>query len=385
VTINNPDNSGDDRQAAIMAALAGVQDPEIRRPITDLDMVERVTVDGGAVTVRVLLTVAGCPMKEKLTTDVTAAVSALGWVEQVRVDLGVMSDAQRQQLHTNLRGDNPVNEIPFAQPGSPTRVYAVASGKGGVGKSSVTVNLAVALAQRGLQVGVLDADIYGFSVPRMLGVTGKPTQVEKMIMPPQAHDVRVISIGMFTPGNTAVVWRGPMLHRALQQFLADVYWGELDVLLMDLPPGTGDIAISVAQLVPTAEILVVTTPQLAAQEVAERAGSIALQTHQRIAGVVENMSYLPCPHCGEAVDVFGSGGGEAVASSLSRLLGAEVPLLGQIPIDKRLREGGDNGVPLVLSDPDSVAGKELLGITEKISGKPRGLAGLSLGLSPAKK
>jgi ATP-binding protein involved in chromosome partitioning len=382
VTIDNPDNSGDDRQAAIMAALASVQDPEIRRPITDLDMVERVTVDGGAVTVRVLLTVAGCPMKEKLTTDVTAAVSALDWVEQVRVDLGVMSDAQRQQLHTNLRGDNPVNEIPFAQPGSPTRVYAVASGKGGVGKSSVTVNLAVALAQRGLQVGVLDADIYGFSVPRMLGVTGKPTQVEKMIMPPQAHDVRVISIGMFTPGNTAVVWRGPMLHRALQQFLADVYWGELDVLLMDLPPGTGDIAISLAQLVPSAELLVVTTPQLAAREVAERAGSIALQTHQQIIGVVENMSWLDLPD-GSRLDLFGAGGGQAVADSLSESTGTKVGLLGQIPIEVAIREGGDDGTPIVLSQPDSPAARAFGAIADTLAGRQRSLVGRSLGLSAA--
>jgi Mrp family chromosome partitioning ATPase len=238
---------------AVNAALAGVQDPEIRKPITELGMVESVAVDSsGAASVKVLLTVSGCPMREKLTTDVTAAVSAVPGVVSVKLELGVMSDAQRTELRTKLRGDNPVNEIPFAQPGSRTRVYAVASGKGGVGKSSVTVNLAVALAQRGLNVGVLDADIYGFSVPRMLGVTGKPTQVEKMIMPPQAHDVKVISIGMFTPGNTAVVWRGPMLHRALQQFLADVFWGDLDVLLMDLPPGTGDIAISLAPVRRTA-------------------------------------------------------------------------------------------------------------------------------------
>ena len=260
-------------------------DPEIRKPITDLGMVE--SVDAGAdgrVAVSILLTVAGCPMKEKLTRDVTAAVATVDGVSGVDVHLGVMNDAQRAELRTTLRGDAPANEIPFAQPGSRTRVYAVASGKGGVGKSSVTVNLAASLAARGLSVGVLDADIYGFSVPRMLGVTGKPTQVDQMIMPPIAHDVKVISIGMFTPGNTAVVWRGPMLHRALQQFLADVFWGDLDVLLMDLPPGTGDIAISVAQLVPSAELLVVTTPQLAAREVAERAGSIALQTHQQIVG-----------------------------------------------------------------------------------------------------
>ncbi len=207
----------------------------------------------------------------------------------------------------------------------------------------MTVNLAAAMARRGLSVGVLDADIYGHSIPRMLGTSERPTQVEQMIMPPSAHGVRVISIGMFTPGNTPVVWRGPMLHRALQQFLADVFWGDLDVLLMDLPPGTGDIAISVAQLVPSAEILIVTTPQQAAAEVAERAGTIALQTHQQVAGVVENMSWLPCPHCGEHIDVFGSGGGEAVAAGLSRALGASVPLLGQVPIDVRLREGGDSG------------------------------------------
>ena len=239
----------------------------------------------------------------------------------VRVDLGVMSPEQRAELQTQLRGGAPATEIPFAQPGSRTRVYAVASGKGGVGKSSVTVNLAVSLAARGLSVGVLDADIYGFSVPRMLGVTGKPTQVDKMIMPPSAHGVKVISIGMFTPGNAAVVWRGPMLHRALQQFLGDVFWGDLDVLLVDLPPGTGDIAISIAQLVPTAELLIVTTPQLAAREVAERAGSIALQTHQQIVGVVENMSWLDLPD-GTRMDVFGSGGGQAVADSLSKSIGA---------------------------------------------------------------
>jgi ATP-binding protein involved in chromosome partitioning len=305
-----PDRSNLPDEAAVRAALATVDDPEIRKPITELNMVESVALGAdGRVAVRVLLTVAGCPMKTELTNRVTAAVSQLDGVTGVDVDLGVMSDAQRSELQQHLRGDAPANEIPFAQPGSRTRVYAVASGKGGVGKSSVTVNLAVALARRGLSVGVLDADIYGFSVPRMLGVTGKPTQVEQMIMPPVAHDVKVISIGMFTPGNTAVVWRGPMLHRALQQFLADVFWGELDVLLMDLPPGTGDIAISVAQLVPSAELLVVTTPQLAAREVAERAGSIALQTHQQIVGVVENMSWLSMPD-GSRMELFGAGGGQ---------------------------------------------------------------------------
>ena len=251
-----------------------------------------------------------------------------------------------------------------------------------MGKSSVTVNLAVALAASGHKVGVVDADIYGHSVPRMLGVTGRPTPVENMIMPPSAHDVKVISIGMFTKGNTPVVWRGPMLHRALQQFLADVYWGDLDVLLLDLPPGTGDIAISVGQMLPSAELLVVTTPQLAASEVAERAGAIATQTHQRIAGVIENMSYLVCAHCGEQTEVFGSGGGASVAAALGRLTGTRVPLLGQVPIDVRLREGGDAGMPLVLGEPDSPAGLALRKIADEIGTRRRGLAGRQLGLTP---
>jgi ATP-binding protein involved in chromosome partitioning len=304
-------------------------------------------------------------------------------VRQVRVELDVMSDEQRRDLQAKLRGGRPEREIPFAQPGSLTRVFAVASGKGGVGKSSVTVNLAAAMAAKGLKVGIVDADIYGHSVPRMLGVTDRPTQVQDMIMAPQAHGVRVISIGMFTPGNDPVVWRGPMLHRALQQFLADVYWGDLDALLLDLPPGTGDVAISVAQLVPNAELLVVTTPQQAAAEVAERAGTIALHTRQRIAGVVENMSWLPCPHCGEKVDVFGSGGGETVADALTRATGARVPLLGQVPIDMRLREGGDRGEPLVLADPAAPAAQVLLGIADRLTTRARGLVGMSLSVSPA--
>jgi ATP-binding protein involved in chromosome partitioning len=370
-------------ESDVRTALASVNDPEIRKPITDLGMVESVSVaDGGAVGVSVLLTVPGCPMKEQLTRDVTNAVRAVPGVTAVDVRLGVMTDVQRTELRTTLRGDAPANEIPFAQPGSRTRVYAVASGKGGVGKSSVTVNLAAALAQKGLSVGVVDADIYGFSVPRMLGVTGKPTQVDQMIMPPIAHDVKVISIGMFTPGNTAVVWRGPMLHRALQQFLADVFWGDLDVLLMDLPPGTGDIAISVAQLVPSAELLVVTTPQLAAREVAERAGSIALQTHQQIVGVVENMSWLDLPD-GSRMELFGSGGGQAVADSLAASTGTRVPLLGQIPIDQTVREGGDAGAPVVLTAPDSPAAVALRGVADALAARQRSLVGRSLGLTPA--
>ncbi|MCD0448048.1 Mrp/NBP35 family ATP-binding protein [Actinocorallia sp. API 0066] len=367
----------------VTAALATVQDPEIRRPITDLGMVKSIDIAAdGAVTVGVYLTVAGCPMRDRITKDVTDAVTKIG-ATSVRVELDVMSDEQRKELQTTLRGGQPAKEIPFAKPSSLTKVYAVASGKGGVGKSSVTVNLAAAFAALGRKVGVVDADIYGHSVPRMLGVDDRPTKVEDMIMPPVAHDVKVISVGMFTPGNQPIVWRGPMLHRALQQFLADVYWGDLDVLLMDLPPGTGDIAISVAQLLPNAEILVVTTPQQAAAEVAERAGAIAAQTHQQVAGVIENMSYLLCDHCGERQNIFGEGGGQTVADELTKTLGARVPLLGQVPLDVRLREGGDAGKPLVLSDPDAPAAAELKRIAESLAGRTRGLLGRQLSVTPA--
>ncbi len=367
---------------ALLSALARVDDPEIRKPITELGMVKSVEVDdSGRVALAIFLTVSGCPMKDTLTNNTTAALMGVEGVTAVDVTLDVMSDEQRTALKTQLRGGQAEKEIPFAKPGSLTRVYAVASGKGGVGKSTVTVNLAASLAQQGLRVGVLDADVYGFSVPRMLGVEQRPTQVDDMILPPISHEVKVISIGMFVPGNQPVVWRGPMLHRALQQFLADVFWGDLDVLLLDLPPGTGDIAISVAQLVPNAEILVITTPQQAAAEVAERAGAIALQTHQRIVGVVENMSWLELPD-GTRHELFGSGGGQAVAESLTRSVGSDVPLLGQIPLDTALREGGDNGTPVVLSHPDSPAAVALRGIARGMATRARGLAGRSLGLSP---
>ncbi|KAA5837133.1 Mrp/NBP35 family ATP-binding protein [Saccharopolyspora hirsuta] len=368
---------------AVRKALSQVEDPEIRRSITDLGMVKSVSVgEDGAVAVEVYLTVKGCPMRETITQRVTTAVSAVEGVSSVQVELDVMSDEQRTELRKMLRGDAAEPRIPFAEPGSMTRVYCVASGKGGVGKSSVTVNLAAAMAKRGLSVGVVDADIYGHSVPRMLGAGGKPTQVEKMIMPPQSHGVKVISIGMFTPGNTPVVWRGPMLHRALQQFLADVFWGDLDVLLLDLPPGTGDVALSTAQLIPNAEILVVTTPQQAAAEVAERAGAIAMQTRQRLAGVVENMSWMELPD-GQRMEVFGSGGGQLVADSLSRSIGTDVPLLGQVPLDPRLREAGDSGTPLVLEAPDSPAAVVLNDIAKRLSTRSRGLAGKLLSVSPA--
>lgn len=368
-------------EESIRAALAKVDDPEIRKPLTELGMVKGVEVDPstGKVDVGIYLTVATCPMKDTITDRVRDAVSDVPGVGEVSVELDVMNDEQRTELRKHLRGDAAEPVIPFAQPGNLTRVYAVASGKGGVGKSTATVNLAAALAERGLSVGVLDADIYGHSIPRMLGTDARPTQVEQMILPPVSHDVKVISIAQFTKGNTPVVWRGPMLHRALQQFLADVYWGDLDVLLMDLPPGTGDVAISIAQLIPSAEILVVTTPQQAAAEVAERAGSIALQTRQRIAGVIENMSWLELPD-GTRMDVFGSGGGEEVAANLSRSVGAPVKLLGQVPLEQAVREHGDEGTPIVLAEPDSPSGRAFREIADGLAVRPRGLAGMNLGI-----
>ncbi len=374
-----------DLSAAIRTALGKVIDPELRRPITELGMVKSIDVaPDGATHVGIYLTIASCPKKSEISERVTQAVADVPGTGAVQVSLDVMNDEQRTELRKQLRGDAREPVIPFAQPSSLTRVYAVASGKGGVGKSTVTVNLAVAMAIRGLSVGVLDADIHGHSIPRMMGSTDRPTQVESMILPPIAHEVKVISIAQFTDGNAPVAWRGPMLHRALQQFLADVYWGDLDVLLLDLPPGTGDIAISVAQLVPNAEIVVVTTPQLAAAEVAERAGSIALQTRQRIVGVVENMSGLTLPD-GSTLQVFGEGGGRQVAERLSRAVGADVPLLGQIPLDPALVAAGDAGTPIVLSAPDSPVGKELRGVADVLSSRRRGLAGVSLGLDPTRR
>lgn len=380
----------------IDAALATVNDPEIGKPLPELGMIKDVQIGAdGQVRVEVYLTVPGCPLKDRITREVTEAVSAVAGVTGVQVVLDVMSDQQRQNLQSRLRGGKPARVVPFAQPGSLTRVFAIASGKGGVGKSSVTANLALAMAQQGLRVGVADADIYGFSIPRMLGVEGKPTKVENMIMPPDAHGVKVISMGMFVPNNGPVLWRGPMLHRALEQFLADVYWGDLDALLLDLPPGTGDVAISLAQLVPGAEIVVVTTPQQAAAEVAQRAGALAGQTQQRIAGVIENMSYLPCPHCppvesGEGagqpshrLEVFGSGGGQQVAQGLEQVSGAPVPVLAQIPLDPALREGSDTGVPLVLSAPDAPAAVALRHAAQTLAHRSTSLVGRSLDLTPA--
>lgn len=366
---------------AVREALTGVIDPEIRRNIVELDMVDDISIDGGRVTVTVLLTIAGCPLKDTITKDTKAAVSRLDGVTEVSVVLGTMTPEQRKAMKEKLQGSG-TREIPFNRPDSLTKVYAIASGKGGVGKSSVTANLAVALAAKGLRVGVVDADIYGFSIPGMLGLSGKPTRVDEMILPQVSHDVKVMSIGMFVPPSQAVVWRGPMLHRALQQFLTDVFWGDLDVLLLDLPPGTGDIAISVSQLLPGSELLVVTTPQAAAAQVAERAGSIATQTKQELIGVIENMSWMEMPD-GTRMEVFGSGGGQSVASNLSRTVEKDVPLLAQVPLDTALREGSDAGTPVVLGHPESPAGRAFDALADSLRRRSRGLAGRSLGLSPA--
>lgn len=373
---------------AVREALGRVIDPELRRSITDLGMVESIEIsETGAVTVGVLLTVAGCPLKDTITADARREVGGVEGVTEVQVRLGVMSDEQRAGLRTRLRGGVAEPVIPFTQPGSLTRVYAVTSGKGGVGKSSVTANLAAAIATQGLNVGVVDADIYGFSIPRMLGVDRVPTQLDGMIVPPVAHGVKVISIGMFVESKQPVVWRGPMLHRAVQQFLSDVFWGDLDVLLLDLPPGTGDVTISVAQLLPNAEILVVTTPQTAAAEVAERTGLIAAQTKQKVVGVIENMSYMPQPD-GSRLEIFGSGGGRTVSDSLTRTLGYDVPLLAQLPLDIRLREGSDGGVPAAVAEDgrpaaDAPAALELASVARRLAHRSRGLAGRRLSLKVA--
>lgn len=365
--------------SAVRSALSRVEDPEIGKPLTELGMIKSVDIDGPEVAVEIYLTIAACPMKSTLTTNTQAAVEEVEGVEKVTVTTDVMSDQQRRELRNSLRGDAAEPAIPFAQPGSTTRVYAVASGKGGVGKSSMTVNLAASLAAQGFRVGVLDADIYGHSVPGMMGNDQPPTQVDDMIMPPMAHGVKLISIAHFVEGNAPVVWRGPMLHRAIQQFLSDVFWGDLDFLFLDLPPGTGDVAISVAQLVPNAELLIVTTPQTAAAQVAERAGSISQQTRQKIAGVIENMSALLLPD-GTTMDVFGSGGGQVVADRLTTLTDSEVPLLGQVPLDPQLREHGDDGAPIAISEPESETAQAVNAIVEKLKVRKTSMVGKPLGL-----
>ena len=364
----------------VMTALATVQDPEIRRPITEIGMVKNVEVIDLNVQVDIYLTVEGCPLRQEIVNRVTNAVKKIDEKANVKVDLDVMNDAQRKKLREQLRG--PVKENPFSSEKNLTTVYAIASGKGGVGKSSITANLGIAFSKLGLSVGILDADIYGHSIPRIMGVTNAPTVVEGMIMPQLAHGLRVISMLAFKPGGVTqpIAFRGPMLHKAVEQFMTDVWWGDLDVLLLDLPPGTGDVAISVAQLVPKSEIIVITTPQIGAAEVAVRSGTLAKQTHQRVVGVIENMSGVICPKCGEIMDLFGKGGGDNVAKALTNELGTEVKVLGKVPFDVKLREGADDGKPLILSDPESLASKEIMNIANSLVKNPKGLVGKNLGL-----
>lgn len=371
----------DDRVQRIHEALTGVIDPEIHRPITELGMVDSVSVDAeGTARVAILVTIEGCPMRDQIERSTAEAAATVPGLGRVEVTTSAMSPEQRSALTTRLRQGR--RQIPFNQPGSLTRIYAVSSGKGGVGKSSVTANLAAAMAADGLRVGVIDADIHGFSMPGMFGITEQPTKVDDLLMPPQAHGVSVMSIGMFVPEGQAVVWRGPKMHRAIEQFASDVFWGDLDVLLLDLPPGTGDVAISVAQLLPSAQMLVVTTPQQSAAAVAERVGSLAGSTKQEIAGVIENMAGLMLPD-GSVMDVFGSGGGDRVAATLAAAVGHEVPVLGRIALDPALREGADQGMPLVLTSPRSPAAQSLREVARSLVGRPRGLAGRKLPLSVA--
>lgn len=390
IQTNNPDHPLLNK---VVEALATVIDPEIRRPITDLGMVGRVDIgETGAVFVGVLLTTAGCPLKGPIERDVTAAVSAVAGVSEVTVELGVMTEQQRTELRRNLNGGRAPREIPFVRPDSPTRVILVASGKGGVGKSSVTVNLAMSLAQQGHSVGILDADIYGHSIPVMLGVAdARPTSLgddhESMILPVPTNGMQVMSIGMLKPERSQVVaWRGPILDRALTQMLADVHWADPDFLIIDMPPGTGDVQISLGQKMPNAEVIVVTTPQAAAAEVAERAGTMASMMNQRVIGVVENMAYLEveCPHCHQAhqVDIFGSGGGQQVADTLTKRLGYEVSLLGRVPIDPTLRAGGDEGSPIVATAAGRPAAIALTEVADLIAERRKSLAGVRLGLTP---
>ena len=353
---------------ALLAALDRVQDPEIRRPITELDMVRSATVVTGVAAIDLRLTIVGCPAADRIEAEVRAAASAVDGVERVDLALGVMTVAEREALTTRLRG----TRTQQFGPDSLTKIFAISSGKGGVGKSTVTANLAVALAARGLQVGLVDADVFGFSIPGILGIAGvKPTQLGDMILPPLAQGVKVISIGMFVDGQAAVSWRGPLLHRTIQQFLSDVFFGDLDILLLDLPPGTGDVAISLGQLLPHAEVVVVTTPQPAAAEVAQRSGIVARQLGQKVIGVVENMAGLAQPD-GSVLELFGRGGGEELARRL------EVPVLASIPLSLELREGGDRGAPLVLSTPTDPAAAAIIALAELLATRERGLAGRSL-------
>jgi ATP-binding protein involved in chromosome partitioning len=371
---------------SVFAALAKVIDPELRRPITELGMVGKITPfdddvansDAGAkLGVEVKLTVVGCPAADRIRSDVEQALATVS--TNFEVSMTVMTADERAELKTKLLGGRALRTNPFGAD-TLTRVFLIGSGKGGVGKSSLTANLAVALAAKGLRVGLVDADIFGFSIPAQLGLTDKPTRLDEMILPPVAFGVKVISIGMFINENKPVAWRGPMLHRAVEQFLVDVYWGDLDFLLVDLPPGTGDIAISLGQLLPTAKTVVVTTPQVAAADVAERSGAVGLQTGQSVFGVIENMAWLEQSD-GTRLDLFGAGGGELVASRLAKLSGSPVEVLGQVPISMALREGSDAGQPVVLANPDDSAAEAILSIAEKFAADQLGLSGRRLKLS----
>ncbi|MEY2663365.1 MAG: hypothetical protein RIR35_173 [Actinomycetota bacterium] len=368
--------------ALINAALATVSDPELHRPLPDLGMVERVEFSNGVADLKILLTISGCPMRDRLQKDVTEAVSKVPGVNQVSLEFGVMNEQQRDNVKKLLRGGRE-KFIPFAQPDSLTRVWGISSGKGGVGKSSVTVNLAAALASRGFKVGVLDADVYGHSIPRLLGIEGqRPTAIDQTFIPVEINGIKVVSIEMFKPDRAdPVAYRGPLLHRVLEQLLSDAYWGDLDFLLLDLPPGTGDIAISLGQLIPASEIIVVTTPQLAAAEVAERAGRIAHQLKQHIIGVIENMSAFNDPTTGTRVALFGEGGGAETAKRLSTLIGAEVPLVGEVPFEIELRAGGDNGQPIVWQNPDSAAAQQFFKVVDALAPRKKSLLGVRLGVS----
>lgn len=359
---------------SLKQALATVIDPELRLPITELGMVGSLSLENNVATAQIKLTVVGCPAAQKIEADVRAAILTVA--NSAVVDMTVMTGEERAELKEKLRAGKPMRFNPFGKD-TLTRVYLVGSGKGGVGKSSVTANLAVSLAQTGLRVGLIDADIFGFSIPGQLGITDKPTRVDELILPPVAFGVKVISIGMFLENNQPVAWRGPMLHRAIEQFLTDVFWGDLDVLLVDLPPGTGDVAISLGQLLPTAKSIVVTTPQVAAAEVAERSGAVGLQTGQSVFGVIENMAWLEQAD-GSKFELFGSGGAAAVAERLSNLSGSEVPVLGQIPLSVLLREGSDKGLPVVESQPQDSAARAISAVAGLIAKDKIGLAGRKL-------
>lgn len=368
----------------VRTAVSAVTDPELRRPIGDLDMVREITVDGTIAHVSIVLTIVGCPMAQRIEQDVRAAAASVPDITEVQVNVGVMTPAERRALTEKLRDGRPARQMPFG-PDSLTRVILVSSGKGGVGKSTVTANLAVALAQQGLRVGLVDADVHGFSIPGLLGIAPgtQPTRIDDLMLPPVAHDVKTVSIGMFLrEGESVVAWRGPMLHRTVNQFLTDVFFGDLDVLLIDMPPGTGDIAISIGQILPHAEVLVVTTPQPAASDVAIRSGLVARRTGQHVIGVVENMAPYTLPD-GTVIDLFGSGGGSEVARVLS-LPGdhgapaEDVPLLASIPLSPALRLGGDSGHPVVLDHPEDAAAQAIIRLAETIAHRGRGLARRSL-------